>query len=71
MANGGPGVQTADNSIKNPRPVTAKGQFVKTGEPGVASGTGKSKEFMEVTDLGEVERSSTPSPTKTQGSEVR
>lgn len=63
------GVQTG-NGLKNPRPVTAKGQFIKTGSPMTLNQSDKARDQIEVTELGEKERTLTPSPTKTQGSEV-
>ena len=67
MPNGG--VPTG-NGVKNPRPVTAKGEFLKTGQPGSLNPDGQTKDQMEVTEFGGQERALTPSPTKTQGSEV-
>jgi len=71
MSNGGPGVivPVKTENLKNPRPVTASGQFNKTGAPGTPERANR-KDFIEVTELNEIERGHTPSPTKTQGSEV-
>ena len=61
MSNGGPGV-TSDSNQKSHRPTSGKGDYL-TGGPTIMQSPA-------ITELKESERGSTPSPTKTQGSEV-
>lgn len=66
ISNGG------SENLNNGRPVTAKGEFVRTLGPIVPKTpqNGTRDGGIELTELTEAERGHTPSPTKTQGSEV-
>lgn len=65
MSNGG-----SDSIVKNARPVTAKGEFIKTADTIPKVSQNGKVDNIELTELNEVERGHTPSPTKTQSSEV-
>lgn len=65
LPNGGTAVQN-----KNNRPVTAKGEFLKTGEGQQTGNNNKLQDNMELTEYNEPERGHTPSPTKTHSSVI-